>query len=148
MTTLFLILSTIFVLVSSASESVMDKVQYQWYKSIFSVNTKMFYENFWNPYFSWKNKYSNSKTKEPKFFGSTSIFVFLTDGWHLFKFFKNLSIFLSLGFSTLLGVYYNFTINPILFTILYVCGLRILYELNYVLFFNVILHYKNVYSGK
>lgn len=146
MTTLFLIISIIFVLVSSASEAVMDKLQFHWYKSIFSINPRKYYEDFWNPYFSWKNKYSNVETKEPKFFGSTSIFVFLTDGWHLFKFFKNLSIFLSIGFSTLMGIYYNFTINPILFTIIYVCGLRILYGLNFTLFFNVILQYKDVYG--
>ena len=45
-----------------------------------------------------------------------------------------------------MGIYYNFTINPILFTIIYVCGLRILYGLNFTLFFNVILQYKDVYG--
>ena len=118
MTTLFLILSTIFVLVSSASEAVMDKLQFHWYKSIFSINPRKYYEDFWNPYFSWKNKYSNVSTKEPKFFGSKTIFVFLTDAWHLFKFFKNLSIFLVILFAFLSGHYYDFKINFILFSLM------------------------------
>lgn len=143
---LFSILSAVLIIASAASEAVMDKVQFHWYKSIFSINPKKYPENFWNPYFSWKNKYSDVSTKKPKFLGSTTIFVFLTDGWHLFKFFKNLSIFLGIGTSVLAGIYYDFTFNFILFTLLYTIGLKILYGLSFTIFFDKVLSYKDVYG--
>lgn len=143
---LFLILSIIFTLSSSISEAIMDKLQFHWYKSVFSINPKKYYENFWNPYFSWRNKYSNVETKEPKFLGSTTIFVFLTDAWHLFKFFKNLSIFLVILFAFLSGHYYDFKINFILFSLIYAIFLRFLYGLCFTLFFDKILEYKDVYG--
>ena len=44
---------------------------------------------FWDKAMSWVNKYSdaslNNGTYKPRFFGSTSFLVFLTDGWHLFN---------------------------------------------------------------
>lgn len=143
---IYLILSALFVLVSSASEAVMDKVQFHWNKSIFSINPKKYWEDFWNPYFSWKNKYSDIATKKPKFIGSTTIFVFLTDAWHLFKFFKNTSIFLSIFFSVMVGYEYDFQMNILLFAILFVFSLRILYGLCFTLFFDKILEYKDIFG--
>lgn len=143
---LFLILSIVFTLSSSISEAIMDKLQFHWHKSIFSINPKRYYENFWNPYFSWRNKYSNVEKKEPKFFGSTTIFVFLTDAWHLFKFSKNLSIFLVILFSFLSSHYYEFKINFILFSLIYIVSLRFLYGLCFTLFFDKFLEFKDVYG--
>lgn len=46
---------------------------------------------FWNPEISWQNKYAADaegvllKPLRPKFTGSTTIFAWATDGWHLFK---------------------------------------------------------------
>lgn len=62
--------------------AVMDKLQFHYSHSIFSVlNAK-----FWNPAISWKNKYKNwPDDKREKFLGSTTIFVGLTDAWHLFQ---------------------------------------------------------------
>ena len=137
-----------FVLMSSMAEAVMDKVQFHWYKSIFSVNPRRYNENFWNPYFSWKNKYSNVETKKPKFPGSTTIFVFLTDAWHLFKFVKNTSIFMVIGFSFLVGYYYDFSYNHFLFGLIYFTSLRAIYGLNFTLFFDKILQYKDIFNHK
>lgn len=50
---------------------------------------------FWDPSISWKNKYKED-TFDPKFLGSTSIFVFVTDGWHLLQWFAYTFIALSL----------------------------------------------------
>ena len=143
---LFIGLSILFTLTSSACEAVMDKVQFHWNKSIFSINPKKYWEDFWNPYFSWKNKYSDVSTKKPKFIGSTTIFVFLTDAWHLFKFFKNTSIFLSIIFSVMVGYNYNWSMNILLFSFLYGMGLRTLYGLCFTLFFDKILQYKDVFG--
>lgn len=50
-------------------------------------------DQFWNPEFSWRNKYAEVAPGElaqplrPRFWGSTTVFSFATDGWHLMKFF-------------------------------------------------------------
>ena len=42
---------------------------------------------WWNKSQGWKNKWKLGHPKNgPKFWGSTTIFVGLTDGWHLFQF--------------------------------------------------------------
>lgn len=41
---------------------------------------------FWNPAVSWKNKYKNHDPAQgPKFAGSTNVFVFTTDAYHLLR---------------------------------------------------------------
>lgn len=54
-----------------------------------------------NPFFnkdSWKLKYKNNDPKQgPKFLFSTTLLVWLTDGWHLFKFIRTTFIFLGIG---------------------------------------------------
>lgn len=48
---------------------------------------------FWDPTISWKNKYKyNDPTMGEKFKGSTGIFVFTTDGWHLTNMVNHLSL--------------------------------------------------------
>ena len=73
----------ILVILSSVSKAIQDKLQFHYSSSVFPKLTKS--ENFWNPQFSWRNKYKNNDPKQgEKFYGSTTIFVSLTDGWHLF----------------------------------------------------------------
>lgn len=41
---------------------------------------------FWSQS-SWRNKYKNGEPKQgERFFGSSTVFVMFTDGWHLFNF--------------------------------------------------------------
>ena len=43
-------------------------------------------DNFWNPNISWQNKWKNGNLDEGRRFpGSTTIFVWTTDGYHLTK---------------------------------------------------------------
>jgi len=78
---LFIIILFIF---SAISKAIIDKLQYHFYESVF--NSEKFNPLFWNPEISWKNKYKNGNVLDgPKFFGSTTIFVFITDAWHLFN---------------------------------------------------------------
>lgn len=55
-------------------------------------------EDWWDPTFSWRNKY---KYKNPslgeRFFGSTTFMVFLTDAWHMFQWLHNLSLWIGLA---------------------------------------------------
>ena len=49
----------------------------------------------WNKEYSWKNKYKDG-TLEPKFFLSTTVFVWITDFWHFMKFIMLKLLFLSI----------------------------------------------------
>lgn len=50
---------------------------------------KGFKRDFWDPRVSWKNKYKEGVPEYgPKFFGSTTFLVWVTDLWHLCKFVK------------------------------------------------------------
>lgn len=54
-------------------------------KLIIGNNTELY--KWLNKDWSWKNKYKNNNpVYGEKFLGSTTVFVFLTDGWHLFQF--------------------------------------------------------------
>lgn len=55
---------------------------------------------FWDGSISWKNKYKNHDPSQGKTFAG-KYFVFLTDGFHLMKFSKNLSMFT--GFTLILN---------------------------------------------
>ena len=90
---LLTILGFLFVAVSAASEAVMDKTQFHFEKSIFSLDK--YKQTFWDPNKSWVNKWKED-LKTEKFLGSSTIFVFTTDAWHLFKFYRNTFLFLGL----------------------------------------------------
>lgn len=72
--------------------AVMDKLQFHYNKSIFpplGSDHKLLGggHNYWNPDVSWANKYKdNDPSKGAKFPLSTSVLVFLTDGWHMMQF--------------------------------------------------------------
>jgi hypothetical protein len=104
----------------------MDKLNFHFEKSIFS--NEKYKQIFWNPIESWKNKWKED-LKTERFLGSSTIFVFTTDAWHLFKFFRNTSLFIGLG---LLGF---ISYNPIIMVII----ARVLYGLSFTLLFDKIL---------
>lgn len=97
----------ILVLLLGVINSCMDMNFNMYHKSIFSkLNPR-----FWNPYESWKNKWKNGNPeKGEKFFGSTTVFVFITDSWHLFKaLFVYLMFFTIITYENIFG-YYDFII--------------------------------------
>ena len=98
---LLTILGMLFIVVASISEAIMDTVQFHYEKSIFKHNPIKYNQLFWDASISWKNKYKENSTTEPKFYGSTTIFVFTSDAWHFFKFLRNLFLFIGLP---LLGI--------------------------------------------
>ena len=121
------ILAFALVAFAAACEAIMDKVQFHYFNSIFS-NTNTYNQLFWNPNESWKNKWA-SDLKTERFPGSSTIFVFTTDAWHLFKFFNHTAVFIGLpllAFGSL---------NVVLAVIL----ARITYGLVFTLFFDRIL---------
>lgn len=84
-------------LANSALDLLADEVAFD--RSVF----KKWPRSFWLKTASWRNKYKRYKTGKlvvkrnnpdgsveykPRFWGSTTVFVFLTDGWHLVQFFQ------------------------------------------------------------
>lgn len=85
----------ILILVALASDckAVRDTVQFHYGVSIFRRCKNI---QFWNPDISWKNKYKEGEIGKPRFWGSTTIFVWLTDAWHLFDFLGILFMFIAM----------------------------------------------------
>lgn len=77
---------TIFlVILAGILNASMDVVSFKWDKSIFKKKLNK-YAQFLDPKISWKNKYKNGVAAlGERFPGSTTIFVFLTDWWHMAK---------------------------------------------------------------
>lgn len=72
------------VLLSSIPDAIKDTVQFYFYRSVF--NTSKLSSYWWNYNISWQNKYKNlDPSQGPKFFGSTTFLVWITDAWHFFK---------------------------------------------------------------
>ena len=67
-------------ILAGAANGIMDTLQFHYGATGFSPT-----DQFWNPDISWKNKYADwdGEDKSPAFFLSTTVFSFLTDGWHL-----------------------------------------------------------------
>ena len=96
-------------------KAIQDKLQFHFDKSIFSK-----LGSFWNPGQSWMRKYKNNiPTNGEAFPGSTTIFVSLTDAWHLFGLIRNslmvimlsiatLNFWLLLGYIIFVGVFHIF----------------------------------------
>lgn len=112
---LLTILGLLFVAASSIAEAIMDKIQFHYDKSIFSQDK--YKQTFWDPTKSWVNKWKDSSAKQERFLGSSSIFVFTTDAWHLFKFFRN--TFLFIGLPLLSFGFMNIILAAILARIIY-----------------------------
>ena len=93
------IIGIFIIIISGISKAVMDKIQFHYHKSIFKDVLK-YNQQFWNPLLSWENKYKEGSVVEPKFMGSTTIFVFLTDAWHSFQMILTLSMFVSVAITS------------------------------------------------
>lgn len=95
------IMAFVFIILAALCNVVMDLLKDKFKESIF----KNLNEQFWNAQISWINKWvDGDKTK-----GRTHWLVFgvkitkpsfITDGWHLFKFFLQLSLAIAFGFLT------------------------------------------------
>ena len=82
--------------------AIMDTLMFHYHISVF----KRFKAIFWNPEISWKNKYKDD-LKTPKFLFSTTMLVWVTDAWHLFKTLYKNSFRINLILVPLLGGQYG-----------------------------------------
>ena len=87
----------ILIMFSGIDKAIQDKLQFHFDKSVFKK-----LGDYWNPTTSWKRKYKNGDPLQGEaFLGSTTIFVSLTDAWHLFGLIREFSIIGALAIATL-----------------------------------------------
>ena len=80
-----MIATGIFMALAGIFNAAMDVASFYWHESVFNNGNEKF-AHFTNPKMSWMNKYKDfDPEKGPKFPGSTTIFVWTTDLWHLCK---------------------------------------------------------------
>jgi hypothetical protein len=71
--------------VSGALDGTIESISYH-YNNGFKLRCKHVNDQFWNPAVSWQNKYKNGDCNQgPKFTGSTNMFAFTTDAYHLLR---------------------------------------------------------------
>jgi hypothetical protein len=107
-------------LLAGCFEGIMDHLQFHFDKNNY----------FWNPSLSWKNKWKNGdKSQGERFFLSSTVFVFTTDGWHLMKWFRNRMIdtLIFLFLYDIMIWHYALSIT-LLFRIVYGIGFHITYK--------------------
>lgn len=90
-------ISLFLLIIAAAADSTKETLQFHFGKSIFSKHPNL------DPFHSWRNKYKNKAYDGkymPNFWGSTTIFVALTDFFHSCKSIWLLMMFLSIIFYT------------------------------------------------
>jgi len=87
-----LLLGSLLISLAAMSSAILIVLNEDFDRSVFSNLN----ETWWNPVWSWRNKYKGKLPYlGPRFFLSTTVFVFLTDAVSLFS--TLASLFLSLG---------------------------------------------------
>jgi len=77
-------------LLAGAADGIAESVK--WHYDSFDKRFNA-YDPYWDPNISWKNKYlNNDPLQGPKFPGSTTMFVWVTDGYHMTRMVKNTSM--------------------------------------------------------
>lgn len=132
-----LVIGIILVSIAGASKAIMDNLQFHFNRSIFKFDPVKYNQKFWDPTLSWVNKYKEGSMTEPKFLGSTSYFVFMTDAWHLFQMIMFLCMFIGIAITS----YYS---GSFIFMVLKVAILRAFFGLTFTLFFNKFLNVKTI----
>jgi hypothetical protein len=57
----------------------------QFHYSAFAQKCSSCTDQYWNPEVSWNNKYADSEEPRQRFIGSTTVLVWMTDAYHLFR---------------------------------------------------------------
>lgn len=108
------------VFVSGAFEGVMDYLQFRYDKG----------NDYWNPDISWVRKYKNKDPNQGKTFAGKYL-VWTTDGWHLMKFGRNLTMFagITLKFTEQKKKWYWYIIEGVAYWSINRIGFNITYNL-------------------
>ena len=95
-TTTMAIISIVLMIFAGICNSVMDVLKTRYNTSLFA---KWKHQNWLKPSLSWRNKWKDGDSKKgEKFPGSSTVFVWITDFWHLAKMLMLVSIAFSIVF--------------------------------------------------
>lgn len=101
-----LILPGILILIAGMADGLNQVLQFRYHK--FALKFPKLNGWFFNPLISWNAKYKNNDPAQgAKFPGSTTIFVFVTDAYHLTRFLSNLFTFSSIALLINSGLDYS-----------------------------------------
>lgn len=77
----------ILVIVIAICNAIMNTISHHYSTSIFTTYYQKFPARFWDPYYSWRNKYIDRDPNKGrvKWFGLINVHPAFTDAWHLFK---------------------------------------------------------------
>ena len=109
----------ILIVLGAFFKGVMDSLQFHYQNSIFrNLNAQ-----YWDPSKSWRNKYKGGDPSlGPKFIGSTTFLVWISDGWHLMQmFFLNSMILAIVFYTNIFNIWIDFIILTLLFKIIFQC---------------------------
>lgn len=107
----------IFIIIAGILNSIMDVIQFKWSSSIFNKIRNPTLIKYMNPSLSWKNKWKDD-LKTERFIGSSTVFVFITDFWHLLKMLMIVMIALSIvNYNPIYCTLVDILIYYLLFTI-------------------------------
>ncbi|QQR76817.1 hypothetical protein IPJ63_00925 [Candidatus Nomurabacteria bacterium] len=92
-------------------------------------------QNYWNPDSSWYNKWANGDPNQGEAFpGSSTMFVWTTDGYHLFRTISKTSLVSGICFGTVVNVYdqkkwWIYLTDFVLYSVAYSAGFHLTYTL-------------------
>lgn len=113
---------------SYAAKAAKEKCLFHYSSSVFAKGNPLFFDNR----VSWKNKWKGGDPKQgERFLGSSTVFVFVTDFFHLAQFIELNSVMLALSLTLSVTVGYHF--------LLVFVGIRVIYALVFNLGFDYIL---------
>lgn len=104
---MLLLLTILLIILAACAKAVMDKLNFHAHRMIGNPSQgepfiMTFLPKWWgDPHYTWERKYAPNQPDPneytvPRFWGSTTIFVFLTDAWHFFQFIMLSSLFTAL----------------------------------------------------
>lgn len=104
-------MTALLIILAAMAKASMDKVNFHYSTSIF----KTLNPHFFNPYYSWRNKWKNGIVGKEKFPFSSTLFVFTTDFWHLAQFVFLNCLFFAIVFYEGDNLFLDFIIFRIIF---------------------------------
>lgn len=117
-----IVITSILVLIAGLAKGLRDRLLFH-YKTI----PNSFNRYFWDPELSWFRKYKdNNPMAGPRFIGSTTFLVWLTDGLHLMNFICYNTLILAACFYQPLTEYY--VLDFIILRTLFGIGFKIMYK--------------------
>ena len=132
-------ISLVLVIIAAICNAVMDILDHKYAWSIFNKYDTIFNSGYWDPSYSWRNKYieKNPQAGRRRILG-IKIHPMFTDSWHLFKSIMVVSLCFAIAFGFSLPPICVFN-TEMLNMILWVAILDTAWNLTFSLFYNRIL---------